>query len=566
MEKTQNGFLERLYAGAFLPALAMPSAPPANERTVKEYIDRFHEALAGYDVADLDAVHEVPAALLAKMREIGTFGTIIPRAYGGLGMTLQEYLRVIEELAASDMSLALIPIAHTSIGMKGILLFGTEEQKRTWLPRAASGETIFAYALTEPDTGSDAQHVRTTARSRDDGTWVLDGTKTYITNANYAGAFTVFAQVGAPEEGRMAAFIVERGVEGLSVGADMAKMGLNVSSTAMVRMRDVHVPAASMLGAPGDGFRIAMTILNYGRLALGAASAGLMKQSLRDMSRRASTRKQFGSAIREFELIQEKLVQARVHAFASQAMTFFTASLLENDPVMNVGMESSHCKLYGTTRCWDTLYDAQQTAGGAGYISTTPFGKRLRDFRVTTIFEGTTEIHSIYPPLNVARAYGKELASRTGPGKLAVLGRLARTRVLKRMKEKNPVLREAVRAAARSEELFRGLLSRGLRRYGKGLASQEFLLRRMTRLSMSLFWLVASVWFVKRRTPQGVYPAEDLEIVSYLIEEAREVQASNGKMDGYRKEEINGRIAKGLQLSEPGSVPEPRTAKEPSRA
>ena len=193
--------------------------------------------------------------LMKKLAEIGTFGIIIPREYGGLGMTLQEYLRVIEELSSSDMSLGLIPMAHLSIGVKGILLFGTDEQKRRWLPDAASGRTIFAYALTEPETGSDAQHVRTTARPCDGGdTWVLEGTKTYITNANYAGAFTVFAQLGEPAEGRMGVFVVERGTEGLTVGPDMPKMGLAVSSTAMVRLHDVHVPASHMIGARGTGF------------------------------------------------------------------------------------------------------------------------------------------------------------------------------------------------------------------------------------------------------------------------------------------------------------------------
>ena len=462
-------------------------------------------------------------------------------------LTLAEYLRAIEELATSDLSLALIPLAHLSIGVKGILLFGSEEQKRAWLPRAASGEIIFAYALTEPDIGSDAQHVHTLARSADNGAaWILEGTKTYITNANYAGAFSVFAQIGTPEEGRMAAFIVDRRAEGVSVGPDMPKMGLGVSSTAMVRLHGVRVPAANMIGAPGDGFRIAMTILNYGRLGLGAASAGLLRQSLHDMGKRASTRKQFGLPLRDFELIQEKMVHARAHGFAATAMTYFTATLLQQAPLMNVSIESSHSKLYGTTRCWETLYDAQQTAGGAGFLSTLPYEKRLRDFRVTTIFEGTTEIHSIYPALTAARAYGKELAARGPAGRMAVLYRLSRTRALRRMRERQPVLGEALRCAARSEALFRSLLAFGLRIHGKRLVAQEFLLRRMTNLSLSLFWLVASVWHLKRLHPEGSYPAEDLAVISYLTEEAREIQTRDSDRRVTRREMIHRRIMKAL--------------------
>jgi len=542
-----NGFLENLYRGELVPELFNPAASLPDEQKVSSFIARFHEAVAHHDSRALEAEQSVPPDLMRKLAEIGTFGLIIPREYGGLGMTLQEYLRVIDELASADMSLALIPLAHLSIGVKGILLFGTEEQKKRWLPAAASGETVFAYALTEPETGSDAQHVRTTARPCDDGrSWVLEGTKTYITNANYAGAFTVFAQLGEPEEGRMGVFIVERSMEGLSVGPDMPKMGLAVSSTAMVRLNGVRVPASHMIGGPGDGFRIAMIILNYGRLGLGATSSGLLSQSLKDMTSRASSRKQFGLALREFELIQEKMVRARTHGFAASAMTFFTAAMLQADPLSNVGIESSHTKLYGTTRCWDTLYDAQQTAGGAGFLSTLPYEKRLRDFRVTTIFEGTTEIHSIYPPLTLARAYGKELAGRGPLRKLAGIIRLSRSRVLRRARESQPVLKAALRAAVRSEALFRSLLSMGLRRYGNRLATQEFLLRRMTHLSLSLFWLTASIWYLKRRHPGGSFPPEDLSVIAYLTEEAREVHALDGRRARSRKEQIHKQIMRSL--------------------
>jgi acyl-CoA dehydrogenase family protein 9 len=151
-----------------------------------------------------------------------------------------------------------------------------------------------------------------------------------------------------------------------------------------------------------------MTILNYGRLALGAASAGMMKQSLRDMVKRSAGRTQFGVPINQFELIQEKLVKAHVNGYVSSAITAFTAGMLETNPLATVAMESSHCKLFGTTRAWDTLYDALQVAGGSGYLSTQPYEKRMRDFRVTTIFEGTTEIHSIYPALFVLRTLIKQ--------------------------------------------------------------------------------------------------------------------------------------------------------------
>jgi acyl-CoA dehydrogenase family protein 9 len=346
--------------------------------------------------------------------------------------------------------------------------------------------------------------------------------------------------------GRMGMFVVERAWEGVSVGADMPKMGLSVSSTASVRFSEVRVPKENLVGEPGDGFKIAMTILNYGRLGLGAASAGLLSASLRDMERRSRTRAQFGVPIRRFELIQEKLVRARVHGLAASAMTSFTASLLERSPRMNVALESSHCKLYGTTRCWDALYDAQQTAGGSGYLSTLPYEKRLRDFRVTTIFEGTTEIHSIYPPLALLRFFGKKMQETGAPGRLLLLRRIAGKIGLRRAegRETNPTLRRALRAAAQCERLFRSLLAKGLLRYGGRVVWEEFFLRRMTNLSMALFALVAAVWRVKSGHPEGGYPEEELDALRYLAEEAREVCGRDGRPGPTPKESIIRRMMK----------------------
>ena len=541
------GFLGNLYQGSFRPELFHPYTGRPDEGRIQEFLQRFREAVQGYDPHRLEQLHKLPDELMARMGKSGIFGLTISREHGGLGFSTSEYLRVIEELAGADMSLAIIPLAHLSIGLKGIQLFGSEDQKRRYLPRAASGELVFAYALTEPDTGSDAQHIRTSARlSADGGSYLLDGTKTYITNGNYAGAFTVFAQLDPQSPGIMGAFIVERGWEGVKVGADMPKMGLAVSSTTAIQFHQVRVPRENLIGNPGEGFRIAMTILNYGRLGLAASAAGLMARSLQDMLGRASGRKQFGVPIRQFELIQEKLVQARAHGFAASAMTYHTAAQLDRDPLANVMIESSHAKLYGTTRGWDTLNDALQTAGGSGYLATLPYEKRLRDFRVTTVFEGTTEIHSIYPSLSLFRSLGKALQGRAGLAKLALFARLARTRALKPGREGNPELREALRAAAGSERLFRRLLTAGFRRYGKGIASEQFYLRRMTNLSLSLFWVVSAVSFEKSLHPDGVYPAEELDALRYLAEEAREVQARDGRLEPTRRERVHRRLMAAL--------------------
>jgi acyl-CoA dehydrogenase family protein 9 len=545
--KPALGFLGNLYQGSFRPELYYPYARMPDEGKIRAFLQRFREAVQGYEPRRLEQLHAVPPQLMAKMAETGIFGLTISQQYGGLGFTTAEYLRVIEELAGEDMSLAIIPLAHLSIGLKGIQLFGSEEQKRRYLPRAASGGLVFAYALTEPDTGSDAQHIRTRATLSPDGaSYLLEGTKTYITNGNYAGAFTVFAQLDPQAPGTMGAFIVERGWEGVKVGADMPKMGLAVSSTTPIQFRQVQVPRENLIGNPGDGFRIAMTILNYGRLGLGASAAGLMARSLEDMRKRASSRRQFGVPIRQFELVQEKMVQARAHGFAAAAMTYHTAALLDRDPLANVMIESSHVKLYGTTRAWHTLNEALQTAGGSGYLATLPYEKRIRDFRVTTVFEGTTEIHSIYPSLALFRSLGRALQDRKGLARLLLFARVARTRALDPRREKHPRLREALQVAAGSERRFRRLLAAGFRRYGKEVASEEFFLRRMTHLSLSLFWLAAAVGFEKALHPDGLFPVEELDVIQYLAEESRELQSCEGNLAPSARERAHRKVMAAL--------------------
>jgi acyl-CoA dehydrogenase family protein 9 len=322
-------------------------------------IERFHDISQKFPPSALEKMGKVPKELLEELKTLGFFGLDIPKAYGGLGLSLPQYLRIVEDVATQNLDLGITALAHLSIGTKGIILFGSEEQKRKYLGPAASGNMIFSYALTEPRIGSDAKNIETTAVLDDDGKYyILSGQKTYITNANYAGGLTVFAQLDPQHPGVLGAFIVETAWDGIKIGQEMPKMGLKASSTAAIKFSNVRVPKENLLGQPGDGFKIAMTILNFGRLALGAASAGVMKLSLKDMVKRAERRVQFGVPIHRFQLIQEKIVNAKLNSYAVSAMTKMTVAMLARDPFTSVAIESSHCKLFGTTKAWDTLYDA----------------------------------------------------------------------------------------------------------------------------------------------------------------------------------------------------------------
>ncbi|MGD8303712.1 MAG: acyl-CoA dehydrogenase family protein, partial [Desulfobacterales bacterium] len=417
---------------------------------------------------------------------------------------------------------------------------------RKYLAPAATGDMIFSYALTEPQTGSDAQNIETTATETEDGRhFVLNGTKTYITNANYAGGLTVFAQMDPTRPGFMGAFIVETDWEGVKIGKDMPKMGLKASSTATIHFKNVKVSRENLLGRPGDGFKIAMVILNYGRMALGAASAGMIKQSLADMVERSASRTQFGVPINEFELIQEKMVKAKVHGYAVSAMTAFTAGMLEANPTALVAAESSHCKLFGTTRAWDTLYDALQVAGGSGYLTTQPYEKRMRDFRVATIFEGTTEIHSMYPAMFALRMLGKRIQPQAS-SRLSQLMTLVKAMFRRSnwpLAFDEQTMNRAARFARSSARRIRLMMVAGFLIYGRSISQKQFFLRRVTTLSLYLFGIVAMLAKVETARKSGRNISADLDVLAYFLEEARQVRKLNRRLFSSRQERLHRRIA-----------------------
>jgi len=513
--------------------------------TIRGIIQKYLEVNSEYPASFLEEQGMVPADLMEKLGRNDFFGLTIPRQYGGVGLSLRQYLHIVETLASQNMSLGILALAHLSIGIKGIVLFGNKEQKRKYLVPAASGEMIFSYALTEPQTGSDAQNIQTVATVSEDGNhFILNGTKTYITNANYAGGLTVFAQLDPDNPGFMGAFIVETAWDGVKIGKDMPKMGLKASSTAAIQFQDVKVPKENLLGQPGDGFKIAMVILNYGRMALGAASAGMMKQSLLDMSARAASRTQFGAPINQFELIQEKMVKARVYGYVVSAMTTFTAGMLESNPTATVAIESSHCKLFGTTRAWDTIYDALQVAGGAGYLTTQPYEKRMRDFRVATIFEGTTEIHSIYPALFLLRTLSKRLQAEAS-GRLfqffALVKKMFR-RTRWPLAFDATMMNRALRFAKASARRMRLMILIGFLIYGESITRKQFFLRRVTTLSLYAYGIIAVLAKLEAARKSGRCINAELNILAYFLEEARQMRQQNQSLFSTHQERLHHKI------------------------
>ena len=349
----------------------------------------------------------------AGMAELGLMGLNIPEEYGGFGASALVFNRIFGEVGGTDPALAVYFGAHQSIGCKGITLFGTEAQKRQYLPKCASGETIAAFCLTEPGSGSDAQAMRATAVPGADGShYVLNGTKIWISNAGYAGLFTVFAKVPVEVDGktkqRVTAFIVDAHAPGVSLGQLEQKMGIKASDTRTVTFENVTVPTADRLGDVGSGFKIALEILNSGRLGLAAASSRGTRVMMRHALEYAKQRQQFGRPIGSFEIIQHKFAAAAVDCYASDAAWMVTSAMVDRGGV-DFSLETACCKIFASELASRTAHETLQIAGGIGYSKEYPYEQFVRDSRINMIFEGTNEILRALVALSALQQPGEQL-------------------------------------------------------------------------------------------------------------------------------------------------------------
>jgi acyl-CoA dehydrogenase len=362
---------------------------------LQEGVRRFVRAVlipAENEVAEHDAI---PPAIVAQMRELGLFGLAIPEAYGGLGLTMEEEVLVAIELAQASPAFRSLVGTNNGIGAQGILIDGTSEQKQAWLPRLASGEIIGAFALTEPDSGSDAASLRTSA-VLDGDHYLINGSKRYITNAPEAGVFTVMARTDATQRGAgaISAILVERGAPGLSLGKIDRKMGQRGAHTCDVVFENCRVPAANLIGGvEGVGFKTAMKVLDKGRLHIAAVCVGAAERMLGDALAYALERKQFGQPIAEFQLVQAMLADSRTEIYAARSMVLDAAR--KRDDGLDVSMEAACCKLFASEMCGRVADRAVQIHGGAGYLADYAAERFYRDVRLFRIYEGTSQIQQL---------------------------------------------------------------------------------------------------------------------------------------------------------------------------
>lgn len=354
-------------------------------------------------VAEADAI---PADIVREMKAMGLFGLTIPESHGGLGLTMEEEALVMIELCQTAPAFRSLIGTTVGIGSQGIVMDGTPEQKDRWLPRLASGELIASFALTEPDSGSDAASIRTRARRDESGEhYVVDGSKRFITNAPEAGMFTLMARTDPTQKGAagITAFIVDAKTPGISLGRIDRKMGQKGAHTCDVIFDGVRVPAANIIGGvEGRGFRTAMKVLDKGRIHIAAVCVGVAERLLRDTVRYAIERKQFGQPIAEFQLVQAMLADSRTELYAARAMVLDAAR--RRDAGADVGTEAACCKYYASEMVGRVADRAVQIHGGAGYVADSGIERYYRDVRLFRIYEGTSQIQQIV----IARGMVKE--------------------------------------------------------------------------------------------------------------------------------------------------------------
>ena len=501
-------FTRGVFQGEIREDLVFPFPEPSNEdrEALTQILDAFRSwAKDTLDPHQLDHDGRFPDAVRQGMAELGLMGLNIPEAYGGFGASTIVFSRVFGEIGAHDAALAVYFGAHQSIGIKGIILFGTEAQKQQWLPRCASGELIGAFCLTEAGSGSDAQAMRTTAVPSADGrTYTLNGTKIWISNAGYAGVFTVFAKVPVTVDGkekqRVTAFIVDAHSPGISLGKIEEKMGIKASDTRTVTFENVQVPAENLLGEIGGGFKIALEILNSGRLGLSAGSSRGTREMMKLAIDYAKQREQFGKPIGQFEMIQKKIALAAADCYAADAGWMLCAGMVDRGSV-DFSLETAACKIYASELAFRTASEAMQIAGGLGYSKEYPYERALRDSRINMIFEGTNEIlralialMGLQQPGEELKAVGKAFKDplhSIGAISSYLTGRVKRTLVKPEFTKVHELLADEADAVAENIHGLALAVEKALIEHGKAIIERQMLQERMANAAIDLYLATA---------------------------------------------------------------------------
>jgi alkylation response protein AidB-like acyl-CoA dehydrogenase len=410
-ETDVTSFAKALVLGEIHEELVFPYPLPGDEEAekVRGLIVRFREyADENIDARRIDDEGWIDDQVYRDLGEVGITGLYVPEEYGGQGLSQTGYARVFEALGQVSGSLTIGLGVHQSIGFKGIALYGTDEQKERFLPDLAAGRKLAGFALTEPNAGSDAYNIESRAVLQPDGSWVLNGEKRFIGNGGRGDVFTTFARAEVDGEDRHIALILEKGMKGFEPGEPYDTMGLRGNNLTPLYFNDVRVPPENVLGEPGEGFRIAMQILNNGRIGLGTGAVGLAKRLIDLAIDHVTTRRQFGRPLADFDMVEDKVGWMVSYLFGLESMAYLTTGLIDAG-IDDYSVESAMAKVTGTEFVWYLANRAMQLKGGEGYLRTEPYELIMRDIRIFPIFEGANDVMRSFTALSVLKPLGDEL-------------------------------------------------------------------------------------------------------------------------------------------------------------
>jgi acyl-CoA dehydrogenase family protein 9 len=519
-ETAVSSFAKSLFLGEIHEELVFPfpQPHPDEQDKIRALNASLRELAQTYDPRKVEEQRWIGDDVIRDLGERGLCGLYVPEEYGGQGLSQTGYCRVFETFAAIDATLSVVMGVHQSIGMKGIVLFGSDEQKERFLPDLAAGSKLAGFALTEPAAGSDAYNVRSRAVKQGDGSWLLNGEKRYIGNGGQGDVFVTFARAEVDGKDRHIALILEKGMKGFEVGERYDTMGLRGNDLRRLYFKDVRVPPENVLGEAGEGFHIAMHVLNNGRLSLGTGSVGATKYLLDEAIEHAKERRQFDRPLAEFELVQDKIAWMVSYLFGLESMTYLTCGMVDNG-VPDYSLESAICKVSGTEFLWYAANRVLQLKGGEGYMRTEPYEKVLRDIRIFPIFEGANDVMRAFIALTGMKPLGEKL-SELGSlelgdpiGSIGVMidyvsGRIGRELRPDKITVAHPELKEQAEAVSDQVKRLRDVTEGQLREHRKGILERQFQQKRLSDVVSDVF---AQIALLSRVTAiledQGVEPS-----------------------------------------------------------
>jgi alkylation response protein AidB-like acyl-CoA dehydrogenase len=486
---TKEDFAKDLYLGRFRSqsVLPYPRLSAEQQRIGDEAVERVREFCTLHiDAAQIDRTSRIPDDVVRGLGELGVLGMTVAPKYGGLGFLQQNYCRVMEVIGGHCASTAVFVNAHHSIGLRALELFGTEEQKETWMRPLAVGEKISAFALTEEQAGSDAANVQTRAVPTADGKgFVVNGTKRYITNGGIAQVLTVMARTPDDKDpdGKITAFLVTPEMDGFEVvDARMDKVSIRGTATAKLAFHDMYVPRENILGPIGKGLRVALTVLDFGRTTFGASCTGAAKFCIERLAYRADTRRQFGRTLGEFELVKKKLAEAAADTLAMESATYHTAALIDSG-AEDYMLETAMIKVFASDALWRIVNDTLQVWGGAGFFTDEPFERMMRDARLNLVGEGANDVLRCFIAMVGLRGLGQQLEQ--------VLSKPWKALHMIRIPPEVPCLHEVLRNAAgrlsRQIGRFARACQSALIKYREGILERQFVQARIGDTATELF-------------------------------------------------------------------------------